>query len=114
MPKASSGRTKRNGWSRKTVTCFKAWSFPHRSPGPNSKHVWPREKLNTTSGSRQENMNRLIIALFIVLGVFARGTPLAREEAASAPAAEHPLILAQDQGEVRVWRPLVSESVAEQ
>jgi mannose-6-phosphate isomerase-like protein (cupin superfamily) len=59
-------------------------------------------------------MNRLIIALFIVLGVFARGTPLAREEAASAPAAEHPLILAQDQGEVRVWRPLVSESVAEQ
>jgi quercetin dioxygenase-like cupin family protein len=34
--------------------------------------------------------------------------------AAAPPPAEHPVIVAQDEGEVRVWRPLVSESPAEQ
>lgn len=59
-------------------------------------------------------MHRLIIAVFIALGLLACGTPSARDRAASAPATEHPLILEQDQGEARVWRPLASESPAEQ
>jgi len=59
-------------------------------------------------------MNRLTIAVLIVLGLVACAAPSARERAASAPATEHPLILAQNQGEVRVWRPLASESLAEQ
>jgi len=59
-------------------------------------------------------MNRLIVAVFIALSLLTFGKPSASETATSAPATEHPLILAQDQGEVRVWRPLVSESVAEQ
>jgi mannose-6-phosphate isomerase-like protein (cupin superfamily) len=58
-------------------------------------------------------MNRPIIAVFIVLSLLTFGMPLASETATSA-ATERPLILAQDQGEVRVWRPLVSEPVAEQ
>jgi mannose-6-phosphate isomerase-like protein (cupin superfamily) len=59
-------------------------------------------------------MHRLIIAVFIVLGLPACGTPSPREQTASAPPAEHPLILERDQGEVRVWRPLASEPPAEQ
>ena len=46
-------------------------------------------------------MNRLSIAALLVL-------------AASAPTAEQPLIIAQNQGEVRVWRPVVSEPAAAQ
>jgi mannose-6-phosphate isomerase-like protein (cupin superfamily) len=59
-------------------------------------------------------MHRLVIALFAVLGLLACGTPSARDRAASVRVTEHPLILEQDQGEVRVWRPLTSEPVAEQ
>jgi mannose-6-phosphate isomerase-like protein (cupin superfamily) len=59
-------------------------------------------------------MKRLIVAVFSVLGLLVCGTVSAREGTASTPPAEHPLILAQDQGEVRVWRPLVSEPGAEQ
>lgn len=59
-------------------------------------------------------MHRLIIAVFIALDLSACGTPSTRERTASAPPTEHPLILEQDQGEVRVWRPLVSEPRVEQ
>jgi len=59
-------------------------------------------------------MKRLVIAVSIFLGLFAFGGPSASELIASAPVTERPLILAQDQGEIRVWRPLVSESPAEQ
>jgi len=57
-------------------------------------------------------MHRLIVAFFIVLGLLGCSAPSARER--SAPPIEHPLILQQDQGEVRVWRPLASEPPAEQ
>jgi mannose-6-phosphate isomerase-like protein (cupin superfamily) len=59
-------------------------------------------------------MHRLSGVVLIALGLVACGTPSARERAANAPRKEHPLILEQDQGEVRIWRPLVSESPAEQ
>lgn len=59
-------------------------------------------------------MKRLMIAVVVVLGLCTFGRPLASEPAAMAQTTEHPLILAQDQGETRVWRPLVSESAAEQ
>jgi mannose-6-phosphate isomerase-like protein (cupin superfamily) len=59
-------------------------------------------------------MKRLMIAGLIVLGLFPFGKPSASELVASASTTERPLILAQDQGETRVWRPLVSESPAEQ
>ncbi len=59
-------------------------------------------------------MHRLIIAVFIALELLACSTPSARERTASAPPTERPLILEQGQGEVRVWRPLASESPAEQ
>jgi len=59
-------------------------------------------------------MNRLMIAALTFFGLFTFGRPLASELVASAPVVEHPLILAQDQGEIRVWRPLVSESPTEQ
>ena len=59
-------------------------------------------------------MHRLVIGVFIVLGLLACSAHSAREKAASAAATEHPLILEQHQGEVRVWRPLASESLAEQ
>jgi len=58
-------------------------------------------------------MNRLM-AVLIVLGLLTFGKPSALVGPASAPATEHPLILKHDQGEVRVWRPLVSEPLAEQ
>ncbi len=59
-------------------------------------------------------MKRLMIGVLIFLGLFTFGRPSASELVATAPTTEHPLILAQDQGETRVWRPLVSESPAEQ
>ena len=59
-------------------------------------------------------MNRLTIAVLILFGLFMLGRPSASEIGASAAATEHPLIVAQDQGEVRVWRPLVSEPPTEQ
>jgi uncharacterized RmlC-like cupin family protein len=59
-------------------------------------------------------MKRLMIAVLIFLGLFTSGRPSASELVASAPIKEHPLILSQDQGETRIWRPLVSESPAEQ
>lgn len=59
-------------------------------------------------------MKRLLIVLLTFLGLFTFGRRSASELVASAPTIEHPLILAQDQGETRVWRPLVSESPAEQ
>jgi mannose-6-phosphate isomerase-like protein (cupin superfamily) len=59
-------------------------------------------------------MHRPNVALFIALGLIACGTPSASKRVASASAEEHPLILSQDQGEVRVWRPLASEPPAEQ
>jgi len=59
-------------------------------------------------------MKRLMIAVLIFLGLFTFGRPSASELVATAPTTEHPLILAKDQGETRVWRPLVSESPAEQ
>ena len=59
-------------------------------------------------------MNRLVISLVIVVGLFTRiGTPTSAVTG-NAAGTEHPLILAKDQGEVRFWRPLVSESPAEQ
>ena len=59
-------------------------------------------------------MSKMIIPVLIVLGLLAFDRSSARDTNASALPSEHPLILAQDQGEVRVWRPLVSESPAEQ
>ncbi len=59
-------------------------------------------------------MKGLMIAVLIVLGLFTFSGPSASELVASTPTSEHPLVLAQDQGETRVWRPLVSESPAEQ
>ncbi len=59
-------------------------------------------------------MNSLRLAFSIVLGLFALGSPPASEAGASIAATEYPLIIARDQGEVRVWRPLVSERPAEQ
>jgi mannose-6-phosphate isomerase-like protein (cupin superfamily) len=59
-------------------------------------------------------VHRLIIAVFIALGLLACGTPSAPERTANASPKEHPLILDRAQGEVRVWRPLDSEPPAEQ
>lgn len=59
-------------------------------------------------------MNRLIVAVLIVLDALTFGGPSTSEIAESTPAAERPLIVAQDQGEARVWRPLVSEPPSEQ
>lgn len=59
-------------------------------------------------------MNRFVIAAATVVSFFACGDTHASELAATAPAAERPLIVAADEGEVRVWRPLVSESAVEQ
>ncbi len=59
-------------------------------------------------------MHRLVVALFILVGLEGCGTPLAHQRTASVSPEEHPLILERDQGEVRVWRPLVSEPPAEQ
>jgi mannose-6-phosphate isomerase-like protein (cupin superfamily) len=55
-----------------------------------------------------------MIAVLIVLALSACGRASSSEAAESPPAVEHPLILAPDQGEVRVWRPLSSESLKEQ
>lgn len=60
-------------------------------------------------------MNRLIVAVLIVLASVTLVRPWALSvRGASVPASEHPLILVQNQGEVRVWRPLVSEPATEQ
>lgn len=59
-------------------------------------------------------MKTLMIAGLMLLGLFTFGRPSASELVVSIPSNEHPLILAKDQGETRVWRPLVSESPAEQ
>jgi mannose-6-phosphate isomerase-like protein (cupin superfamily) len=59
-------------------------------------------------------MSRLIIAVLTVLSSLTCCTPSAHEVAASAAATEHPLVLQQNQGEIRTWRPLASESPAEQ
>lgn len=59
-------------------------------------------------------MNRFIVMALAVLVLLLFGRPSASQPAASTPAKEHPLIVAQDQGETRVWRPVVSESPAEQ
>ena len=48
-------------------------------------------------------MNRFIVAAATIIGLSTFGKT-----------AERPLILAQNQGEARVWRPLVSESKREQ
>jgi len=57
-------------------------------------------------------LRRLALALFF--GLFTFGTPSASEVAATAAATEHPVIVGQGQGDARVWRPLVSESPADQ
>lgn len=59
-------------------------------------------------------MNRCTVVALVVLLLLLFGRPSASEPAVSTPATEHPLIVARDQGEVRVWRPVVSESPAEQ
>lgn len=59
-------------------------------------------------------MNRLIIAVAIVLGLLAFGRLSASEAAGNALVIEQPLIVASGHGEARVWRPLVSESPVEQ
>jgi mannose-6-phosphate isomerase-like protein (cupin superfamily) len=59
-------------------------------------------------------MNRLTIAVSIVLGLLAFGRLSASEVTIDSIATEQPLILASHQGEVRVWRPVVSESPADQ
>lgn len=59
-------------------------------------------------------MNRLAIAVSIVLGLLAFSRLSASEAPGNVHATEQPLILSSAQGEVRVWRPLVSESAAEQ
>lgn len=59
-------------------------------------------------------MKKLVIPVLIVLGLLAFDKSSARVSNASNSPSEYPLILAQAQGEVRVWRPLFSESPAEQ
>ena len=59
-------------------------------------------------------MNALFILVTIVLGALALSGPSAPDVAAGAAPTEHPLIVAQDQGQARVWRPVVSESPSEQ
>lgn len=59
-------------------------------------------------------MNRLVLAVSILLGLFLFGRSSASESNTNLPDVEYPLIVARDQGEVRVWRPLVSESPAQQ
>lgn len=59
-------------------------------------------------------MSRLLVAIVIALTAVEPSKPLALDIAANAEPAERPLIAAQDQGEVRVWRPVVSESLREQ
>jgi quercetin dioxygenase-like cupin family protein len=59
-------------------------------------------------------MDRLTIAVSIVFGLLASSGLPESDATGNALATEQPLILASDQGEVRVWRPLVSESPAEQ
>jgi mannose-6-phosphate isomerase-like protein (cupin superfamily) len=62
----------------------------------------------------EKKMIRLIIAVSVILGLLAFSRLSASEVNGNAPATEQPMILTRDQGEVRVWRPLVSESPAEQ
>ena len=57
-------------------------------------------------------MHRLVIAVLIATGLSAFGG--AEPEVSARPDLERPLIVAKDEGEVRAWRPLVSESPAEQ
>jgi uncharacterized RmlC-like cupin family protein len=59
-------------------------------------------------------MIRPTIVLSVFLGLFACSRPSVSEVNGNAGATEQPLIVASAQGEVRVWRPLVSESPAEQ
>jgi mannose-6-phosphate isomerase-like protein (cupin superfamily) len=59
-------------------------------------------------------MKRLIAVAVIVFGLLGLGRGSASQTAASSTTGEHPLILAQHQGEIRVWRPLTSEPPAEQ
>jgi mannose-6-phosphate isomerase-like protein (cupin superfamily) len=59
-------------------------------------------------------MNRLTIIVLFVLSLLAFGRLSASQVTGNALTTEQPLILASDQGEVRVWEPLVSESPAEQ
>lgn len=57
---------------------------------------------------------RFVIPFVIALGLYMfRGLPATGVTANSANT-EHPLIVVQNQGEVRFWRPLVSESPAQQ
>lgn len=53
-------------------------------------------------------------AVLLVLGLLPSCKPTPSEPAARASVAEQPLIISPGQGEVRVWRPLASESPAEQ
>ena len=59
-------------------------------------------------------MNRLTNIALVLLGLLTCERLSAFGQATSLPVTEHPLILAQDQGEIRTWRPLVSESATEQ
>lgn len=59
-------------------------------------------------------MMRPTIALAVILGSLAFSSLGASEVRGNAVATEQPLIVAPGQGDVRVWRPVVSESPAEQ
>jgi hypothetical protein len=55
-------------------------------------------------------VKRLVIVGLIVLGSLAFISLPPLRVAAKSPLAERPLIIEQDQGEARVWRPLAGQN----
>jgi mannose-6-phosphate isomerase-like protein (cupin superfamily) len=73
-----------------------------------------RTKSGYCTYSGRKKMKRLATTILILLGLLGCGRPSESDLASSTPTREHPLIVAQDEGDVRVWRPLVTESPVEQ